>query len=104
MSRTITPAELRARRDRIHLIDVRRRDDFDREPVTAAGAAWHDPARVQEWAAGLPADREVVLYCVRGGSVSNSVLDQLLARGLKARYIEGGLEAWKAAGGGVGAP
>jgi len=38
---------------------------------------------------------------VRGGSVSNSVLDALRAQGLQARYIEGGLEGWKAAGGEV---
>ena len=31
--------------------------------------------------------------------MSNSVLDTLLAQGLKARYIDGGLEGWEAAGG-----
>jgi rhodanese-related sulfurtransferase len=36
---------------------------------------------------------------VRGGSVSNSVVDQLQAKGVKARFIEGGFEAWKASGG-----
>jgi rhodanese-related sulfurtransferase len=36
---------------------------------------------------------------VRGGSVSNAVVDALQAKGLKARFIEGGLEAWKATGG-----
>jgi rhodanese-related sulfurtransferase len=40
-----------------------------------------------------------VVYCVRGGSVSNSVVDRLQAAGVKARYIEGGIEAYKAAGG-----
>jgi rhodanese-related sulfurtransferase len=104
MSRTITAEELKARRREVHLIDVRRKDDFDQEPVTAAGAAWRDPTRIDEWRDGLPRDREVVLYCVRGGSVSNSVLDALLAHGLAARYIEGGFEAWKAAGGEVARP
>ena len=47
----------------------------------------------------MPKDRDVVIYCVRGGSVSNSVLDRLQAAGIRARYIEGGLEGWKAAGG-----
>jgi rhodanese-related sulfurtransferase len=36
---------------------------------------------------------------VRGGSVSNSVVDQLQAKGVKARFIEGGFEAWKSSGG-----
>jgi rhodanese-related sulfurtransferase len=31
--------------------------------------------------------------------VSNSVIDRLHAEGIKARYIEGGIEAYKAAGG-----
>jgi hypothetical protein len=30
--------------------------------------------------------------------VSNSVLDQLLSQGMKARFIEGGIEARKSAG------
>jgi len=42
-----------------------------------------------------------VIYCVRGGAVSNSVVDRLQAAGVKARYIEGGIEAYKAAGGKV---
>ena len=47
----------------------------------------------------MPKDKEVVIYCARGGSISNSVLDHLLGQGVKTRYIEGGIEAWKAAGG-----
>jgi len=42
-----------------------------------------------------------VLYCVRGGSVSNSVLDNLRAKQINARFIEGGIVAWKEAGGTV---
>ena len=41
----------------------------------------------------------MVLYCVRGGSVSNTVVDALQAKGVRARFIEGGIEGWKAAGG-----
>ena len=43
----------------------------------------------------------MVIYSVRGGAVSNDVMDRLQAAGVKARFIEGGLEAWKAAGGKV---
>jgi rhodanese-related sulfurtransferase len=49
----------------------------------------------------MPRTQDVVIYCVRGGSVSNSVVDSLQAAGIKARFIEGGIEAWKAAGGKV---
>jgi rhodanese-related sulfurtransferase len=40
-----------------------------------------------------------VIYCARGGSVSNNVLDRLLNKKIQARYIEGGIAAWKAANG-----
>ena len=49
------------------------------------------------WKNKLDSNKDIVIYCVRGGSVSNSVVDALLAKGLKARFIEGGIEAWKAA-------
>jgi rhodanese-related sulfurtransferase len=54
---------------------------------------------MDEWADKIPKNREVVLYCVRGGSVSNAVVDALQAKGVRARFIEGGIEGWKAAGG-----
>ena len=42
-----------------------------------------------------------MIYCVRGGSVSNKVLDHLQEKNIQARFIEGGIEAWKKAGGPV---
>jgi rhodanese-related sulfurtransferase len=44
---------------------------------------------------------KVIGACAAGGGVSNSVVDALQARGLKARFIDGGIEGWKAAGGEV---
>ena len=102
MERTITPDALKTLLEGKAppvLLDVRRADDLAKEPAAVPGATWHDPAAIAAWSPGLDPDSEIVLYCVRGGSVSNSVLDTLLAQGLKARYIEGGLEGWKAAGG-----
>jgi rhodanese-related sulfurtransferase len=104
MERTIAPTDvlnLIAQGAPIALLDVRRAEDRARDPAAIPGAAWHDPTALASWAPELGRDREIVLYCVRGGSVSNSVLDALRAQGLQARYIEGGLEGWKAAGGEV---
>jgi hypothetical protein len=42
----------------------------------------------------LPRDAEVVVYCVHGHEVS-----QAAAKALGAQYLEGGIEAWRAAGG-----
>jgi rhodanese-related sulfurtransferase len=102
MNRTITPSELKLlleNRKTILLLDVRRRVDYDADGQKIPGAAWLDPERLTQWSTALPLDREIVIYCARGGSVSKSVVDQLKVKGVKARFIEGGIEAWKQAGG-----
>lgn len=105
MSRTITPNDLKplVEKKSVTVLDVRRQNDFDADPVKLSGAQWKNPEQMAEWSKSLPKDKEVVIYCARGGSVSNSVLDHLLGQGLKARFIEGGIEAWKAAGGSTAA-
>ena len=101
MSRTITPNDLKPliALKSVTLLDVRRHNDLAADTVSLPGAQWKNPEQMAEWSKSLPKDNEVVIYCARGGSVSNSVLDHLLGQGLKARFIEGGIEAWKAAGG-----
>lgn len=101
MSRTISPQDLKTLLvyQDVTLLDVRRKSDFDIDAVTLPGAQWKNPEQMAEWSKTLPRDKEVVIYCARGGSVSNSVLDHLLSQDLQARYIEGGIEGWKQAGG-----
>ena len=101
MERTIKPEALKAALAEKHLIDVRRKADLDASSEALPGATWHDPEKLAEWAKSLPRDKHIVLYCVRGGSVSNGVVDALHAEGLDACFIEGGIEGWKAAGGEV---
>lgn len=101
MDRTITPDALKAELGGKLILDVRRTADHDASGEQLAGASWKDPEKLAEWADTLPKDQDIVLYCVRGGSVSNSVVDALQARGLKARFIKGGIEGWKTAGGPV---
>lgn len=103
MDRSINPETLKHELNGKFILDVRRADDRNASSEQLAGAHWQDPARIAEWADTLPGDRDIVLYCVRGGSVSNGVVDALQAKGLKARFIEGGIEGWKAAGGAVAA-
>jgi rhodanese-related sulfurtransferase len=104
VQRMILVSELRERSpESLVLLDVRRRIDLEQDPQRIVGAQWRDPEHVAAWAPDLPTDSQIVVYCVRGRSVSNSnsnsVLDHLLERGLKARLLEGGIEAWKQAGG-----
>lgn len=101
MSRTINANELKplVEKQAVTVLDVRRQNDFDADRVKLPGAQWKSPEQMADWCKSLAKDREIVIYCARGGSVSNSVLDHLLGQGHKARYIEGGIEAWKTAGG-----
>jgi rhodanese-related sulfurtransferase len=102
VKRTIDPTELMdimGRGEPVVIIDVRRKDDFGADPQMIPGATWKDPSLVNQWGDDLPSDKNVVVYCVRGGSVSNSVLNHLLARDIKARYMEGGMVGWKEKGG-----
>jgi rhodanese-related sulfurtransferase len=101
MNRTIKPEELTeqlAINANITLLDVRRNSDYDSAKDSLPHAEWRDPYKVAEWGSVLPKDGSVVIYCVRGGSVSNRVLDELLKKDVPARFIEGGIEAWKADG------
>jgi rhodanese-related sulfurtransferase len=104
MERTLQPEGLKeqlATRKNLILLDVRRKADYDAGQEKLPGAEWRDPDKLEEWSAELPVDKQVVVYCVRGGSVSNRVLDYLQGKNIQARLIEGGIEAWKAAGGPV---
>ncbi len=103
MSRTIKPQELKSLLETkdVKVIDVRRKDDYAADNSAIPGATWFDPANIDGWCDTMPTDKELVLYCVRGGAVSNSVVDTLQAKGVKARFIEGGISAWKDAGGKV---
>ena len=101
MDRLIKPETLKTELAGKFILDVRRADDRAASSERLAGAQWKDPTQLADWADSLPQDQEIVLYCVRGGGVSNSVVDALQARGLNARFIEGGIEGWKAAGGEV---
>jgi rhodanese-related sulfurtransferase len=99
LARTIKPAKLDP--DTTLVFDVRREADFAASDEIIPGAMWKNPDKIDAWIGAVPLTLDVVVYCVRGGSVSNAVVDRLQAAGVKARYVEGGLEAYKAAGGKV---
>lgn len=80
------------------VVDVRRAGVFEKAQTMIPGARWCDPADVPTWAAELPADRELLVYCVYGHEVGRVTALRLQAAGLKARYLVGGIDAWQAAG------
>ena len=97
MDASISPAarrqSLRSARPPI-LIDVRRAERFLESPYVIQGALRRDPGDVQEWKETLPKGAEVIVYCVHGHEVSQDA-----AKALGARYVEGGIEAWRESGG-----
>jgi rhodanese-related sulfurtransferase len=104
MERTINPDSLKNELAGKLILDVRRAADRAAAPEHLPGAQWKNPEQLADWADSLPKEQDIVIYCARGGSVSNSVVDVLQAKGLKARFIEGGIEGWKTAGGEVVGP
>jgi rhodanese-related sulfurtransferase len=98
MNRTITPQAFKEHLEKdknLLVFDVRRDTDYQADKEMIPGAVKRNPEQVEEWAEEITKDKDVVVYCIRGGSVSNSVVDKLLATGISARYIEGGWEAYK---------
>ena len=82
----------------VQLIDVRRSVAYAQAPDRLAGATWRDPALLDEWPPELDAFKPVLVYCVHGHEVSQSVALALQARGLDARFVAGEIEACRAAG------
>jgi rhodanese-related sulfurtransferase len=82
------------------VIDVRRAPAFTAATDMIAGALRRDPEAVGAWAKSLPSASTVVVYCVHGHEVSQGVAQALNTTGIKASYLEGGIEeGWKARGG-----
>ena len=70
-------------------------------PHVIPGALQRAPEAVADWARELEPWRPVVVYCVHGHDVGRGAAAALRERGFAARHLEGGLEAWRAAGGRV---
>jgi superoxide dismutase, Fe-Mn family len=80
------------------VLDVRRAAVFDQAAQMIPGARWCDPAGVGQWSNELPRDRDVVVYCVYGHEVGRSTAMRLRAAGVRARYLQGGIDGWQSAG------
>lgn len=81
------------------VIDVRRSERFRESPEMLRGALRRDPEQVADWAGTLPRASSVVVYCVHGHEVSQGAAKALREAGIRARYLEGGIEHWKESGG-----
>jgi Fe-Mn family superoxide dismutase len=80
------------------LLDVRRERVYQKATTTIPGASWRDPDRLADWCDAVPKDQEVVVYCIYGHEVGRSTAIALRARGVQARFLEGGIDGWQQAG------
>lgn len=100
--RVISHADMKKtleRPDGVTILDLRRNDDYDKDTLTMPAARRFDPDKIAEWSGTLPKDKEVLLFCAHGRSISNASVDYLTKHGYKARLIAGGFDTWKEAGG-----
>lgn len=81
------------------LIDVRRATAFAEAEDVLPTAVWRDHTAAEVWGADLASDQEIVVYCVHGHQVSQSAAALLRQVGVAARYLDGGIEGYRAAGG-----
>ena len=77
------------------IADVRREAAFQSAPTRIASAVWHNHMSAEE----LAGDREIIVYCVHGHNVSEIAAARLRQADASARMLEGGIEAFAAAGG-----
>ena len=96
--KTSITAEQLADLDNVTIIEVRKKPAYDENPAVIADAQWRDPAAVDDWGAEFAGAALVVCYCVRDHEVSQDASATLRARGLDARYLEGGIDGWKETG------
>ena len=77
------------------MLDLRKQADFDVDPVLIPGALKLDPSKVSEWEDIVSGKANTVIYCARGGSISQTIQEHFERKGIRVPYLEGGFEAWK---------
>jgi rhodanese-related sulfurtransferase len=80
------------------VVDVRVNDDVAADPRILPGDIIHDYRAVSSWAPRY-AGKSVSVVCQRGLKLSQGVAAWLRHAGVSAEAVEGGFEAWTAAGG-----
>lgn len=91
-------AQLQAQGQAFTLLDVRRDKARLSDGTQIAHAQWQDPALWLDWKDHVSKDLPVVVYCAHGREISQGLTTALQVMGLNARFLEGGIAAWQAAG------
>ena len=81
------------------VIDVRRQSAFESAGVRIAGAVWRDHMKTDEWLPEFADGGQIVVYCTHGHNISEIAAARLAEAGASVALLEGGIEAYMAAGG-----
>ncbi|HRK17424.1 MAG TPA: chromate resistance protein [Hyphomicrobiaceae bacterium] len=79
------------------IVDVRIHSDFEADPRLIPASVRLDYRDVASWARDF-GSRSVVVSCQKGLKLSQGVAAWLRHEGVGAEYLDGGFDAWKAAG------
>ncbi|MGD1879492.1 MAG: chromate resistance protein ChrB domain-containing protein [Kiloniellaceae bacterium] len=79
------------------ILDTRTDEDFDADPRLIPSAYRRPGLQAADWAADF-AGRTVVVYCDRGLKISQGGAAWLRHAGASATALDGGFQAWRAAG------
>ena len=96
--KSMSVAELAQRQQKQHpflLLDVRREQAVTASGVQIEGAVWKNPALWLDWKDGIPNQTPVVVYCAHGHEISQGLTATLLAMGIEAVHLDGGISAWQ---------
>ncbi|MGL4405401.1 MAG: rhodanese-like domain-containing protein [Notoacmeibacter sp.] len=86
--------------ENLTIIDVRKAPARKKSGLTMPGVVWRKPFMAESWWQEF-AGQKVVVFCVYGHEVGMAVAGFLNDQGIDARYLEGGFEAYREAGGAV---
>jgi thiosulfate sulfurtransferase len=99
MPELISVAELSNLKDTT-VIDVRKAPARGKSGLAMPGAVWRSPFSADSWWREF-SGKNVVVFCVHGHEVSKAVAGFLNDQRIDARFLEGGFEAYREAGGAV---
>ncbi len=99
----LDPEELKRQLDSgepVCIIDLRHPLELAEDPYTLPGARSVAAAAVRQWAAGIPTDMDVVVFCACPGEISAAKAAlELQKYGVeRVRPLKGGYDAWKSLG------
>lgn len=89
--------------ERPEIVDISIDPDFEEDPYLIPGSFRHPHRDLKGLIAKLDG-RRCVVTCQKGGKLSQGLVARLRVEGVKAEYLSGGMDAWRAAGGTVRIP